>query len=176
MCRVRCALAPDRSRKAHPAPGKEGSGRNRDRRIAARIGLVHPKGGGLASLRAGAEIVFRDSRHRVDHRITQLQQFVFLRAGDGLGAFPVILAGQNRGCHRAGTGAFSRAIGFHVFWARPALFWRIAAFFGACFLAGFAGFTALGRRAAFFCAFGLAGFFEAFFFAGLAIIFGVALG
>jgi hypothetical protein len=40
------------------------------------------------------------------------------------------------------------------------------------FLAGFALFAG----AAFFCAFDLAGLFEAFFFAGLAINFGVALG
>ena len=50
--------------------------------VAPGIGLVHAEGGGFAALGAGAEIVLRDTGHRIDHGIAQLQQLLFLRAGE----------------------------------------------------------------------------------------------
>ena len=48
--------------------------------VAAGIRLVHPEGTGLAAFGAGAEIVLRDTAHRVQHRITEREKALLLLA------------------------------------------------------------------------------------------------
>ena len=62
--------------------GKQAEGEVAIVGIAPCIRLVHAERRGFAAFRARTQIVFRDSRHRIDHRVAQLQKFVFLAANE----------------------------------------------------------------------------------------------
>ena len=147
--------------------------------IASGVGLVHPKGGRFASLRAGAEIVFRDSSHRIDHRVAQLEQLLFLGAGERIEPFRFVVLARTKSVRRSRcVASLERFVGSHVLCLRGLLgrlFLGLGSLLGC--LAVFARAAGAFDVAGFFlCAFGLTGFFEAFFFGELAIISSVALG
>ena len=55
---------------------------------------MHPKGGGFAAFRARTQRVLRHAGHGIDHRITQLQQFLFLFAGERVQSALAMVAAQ----------------------------------------------------------------------------------
>src|SRR4029077_1331843 len=63
--------------------------------VRTSVGLVHPEGGGFASLCARTQGVLGDAGHGIDHSIAQLQQLFLLPLGKGIKPARFVVVPEN---------------------------------------------------------------------------------
>src|SRR5262249_12261001 len=64
--------------------------------VGTGVGLMHAECGGFAAFSARSERVLRDSSHRIDHRVAELEKLVLLLADKRRELALVIIAGKQR--------------------------------------------------------------------------------